>query len=109
MLPTQLISFPRIDQDELEKHVAIQREKATTGSVEIRTRSQAMLQDAVEKEAWLAEELKQVKTDRQRLEGNITHLSDIVTQMKTTENDIEVERSAVNQIIMMLKTAGVEQ
>jgi hypothetical protein len=109
MLMTSLISFPRIDQAELERTIAIHRDKAATGSVDIKTRSQAMLADAVEKEAWLANELRQINADRQQLEANVASLNDIVTQMKATANDIEVERSAVNQIITMLKAAGVDQ
>lgn len=107
MTVPRLISFPVIDQDALEQELAQYHTDATTGQAEVQTRSQAMLADAVEKASWLEAELVKIKAGRQRMDNNINHLASIRDTMKVTENDIQVELNAVNQIVTLLKAAGV--
>lgn len=103
----RLISFPTIDQDALEQEIAGYKTSADTGLSQVQSRSQAMLDDAITKGAWLEEELKTVRAGRSRLDANLTELSHVRDSMKVTEDDISVELNAVNQIITLLKAAGV--
>lgn len=105
-MPTRLISFPHIDQDQLEATIA--HEAAKLPDMEIRSRSQAMLADALDKEKVLEADLKQARVDKSRLEQNLNDLHAIYDRMSTSITDVEVELNAVRQIASLLKAAGVE-
>jgi hypothetical protein len=107
MLPPRLISFPIVDQDALEQEVTKYQTDAAEGYAEVRTRSQAMLEDAITKATWLEEELSTMRKNRMRFEGNLKSLGEVHDTMKIAENDVNVELNAVNQIIALLKAGGV--
>ncbi len=107
-VPT-LISHRVIDQDALEQQIAKQQLDSNDRNIAVRSRTQTMLSDLIEREQVLSGEHKVVRADRMRLQQNIANLSMIDKEMGVTENDIQVELQAVAQMIAMLKSAGVTE
>lgn len=103
--PKTALVFPTIDQTSLEEQIAAR--KRQVDGLEIRTRTQLMLEDREVLARRLEQEASEQRADIARLKKNIGDLQDILNQMEVAERDISVELSVVLQDIHLLRQAGV--
>lgn len=99
------LSFPSIDQTALETLIAA--EQAKVDGIQVRTASEAMLEDNEAHARELEATQAAYRATIARLRGNVEALGRIIAAMEVNESDVAVQLAVVNTAVHTLRQAGV--
>jgi hypothetical protein len=103
--PRESLRLPSLDLDTLEKSIEAQRK--ATGSAQIYSRSQVLLEAADKERVELEREGKEERADIARMEKMIADMQAILEARRANEKDIAVQLAATLEQINVLRQAGV--
>lgn len=104
---SNILTMPQLDMDALDKAIAVHREKKKDEGVQIRTRSQVMLEEGLQRAKNLENERAAVRKDIKKLSENIAELQLILEQLQAAENDLSIQTAVIHQSNHSLQQAGI--
>lgn len=101
----KVITTPNVNGEALQELIVQQRRRAEGD--QFYTRAQVRLESALDEEASITKELKEVEDKVSKTRENLANLQKLLSQLEVNAADLHIELDAVQSTVHSLKQSGV--